>query len=147
MDRKGYGPIIVGQCWVMSAFHDIYANVLADYYMPLTLVIVAFGSVTTTRWFFCRLCHGSTEGYYCWLAVWPVIIYFLSLWVTGRIGGYHQSARHFSPVIALAFGFVFSVSNFRFSSVLYSTWSILGVLLFWNLTRFWIQETSIYITT
>jgi hypothetical protein len=130
----------------MSILQAIHENIRADYYMTATLLVVACGSVSTTRWFFCRLCHGSTEGYYRWLAVWPVIIYFLSLWVTGRIGGYHQSARYLSPVIALAFGFVFSVANFRFSSVGYSIWSICGIILFWRLTRFWIFETSVYIT-
>ena len=138
--------MIVKRFEIMSQFHDIYANILADYYMPLTLVLVTCGSIATTRWFFCRLCHGSVVNYYRWLAVWPVVIYILSLWVTGLVGGDCETPRHLSPVIALSFGFLFSVSNFKYRRLGYSVWSIFCIVLFWQLTRSWIEETSVYIT-
>jgi len=130
----------------MRVLHDIFQNVLADYYMPAVVIVALLGAITTSEWFFCRLCHGSIDNLYRWATVWPPIMWLVSLWTTGQIGHQHQSARYLSPVIALAFGFGFSASLFRVRSWLYYALGILFILLFIRVTRYWHFESSVYIT-
>jgi hypothetical protein len=130
----------------MSVLDAIHRNIESDYYMTTTLLVAVCGAVSTTRWFFCRICHGSIENLYRWSAIWPLIMWMVSLWTIGQIGYPHQSARYFSPVIALAFGYGFSVSNIRFPSWYYRIWGMFFVLRFAYVTHAWVEGLSTYVT-
>ena len=130
----------------MNFLPAIFKNMQEDYYLIPTILLAVSGAISTTRSVFCRLFHGSTENLYRWSAAWPVIMWLIALWTTGQIGQYHQSARHFSPVVALAFGFGFSAAMFWIRSWYFWIWGALFLCLFARVAHFWYYDLSVYIS-
>src|ERR1039457_3601020 len=91
----------------------LFDNLLSDDCLIITLLISMCGAVSTSGWFLCRCCRCSIENLYRLSAVWPAIMLLVFFWSFGHF----RTGRHLSPVIALAFGFGFSVANLRIPSV------------------------------
>ena len=119
-----------------------YDKLLSDDCLIITLLIAIFGAVTTSQWFWFRLYHGSAEGLPVWSAVWPGIMIFVYAWTVTHL----RTARHPSLVVALAFGFGFSVALIRFPRWPSRILGVAFVLVFAYLTLEWWASISVIIT-